>query len=266
MKKRKKPESGALTEKQQYIKHRQIIFTVVCLFSLKKIVYNDKKIRGGKLVRIITLMENTQGEEGCAFEHGLSLYIETEKHKILADTGATGAFAENAEKLGVDLSSVDMVVLSHGHYDHSGGILTFTEKNRHARIYMQQKATGDFYHGERYIGIDRRIPDLPQVEMIRGDRVLDGEVSLFSNITGRRCFPQSNLVLTRKINGKEQQDTFDHEQCLVIKEGKEQVLVSGCAHNGILNILDRYREIYGGMPARVISGFHMMKKTPYTEE
>ena len=61
-------------------------------------------------------------------------------------------------------------------------------------------------------------------------------------------------------------DTFDHEQCLVIKEGKEQVLVSGCAHNGILNILDRYREIYGGMPARVISGFHMMKKTPYTEE
>ena len=92
MKKRKKPESGALTEKQQYIKHRQIIFTVVCLFSLKKIVYNDKKIRGGKLVRIITLMENTQGEEGCAFEHGLSLYIETEKHKILADTGATGAF------------------------------------------------------------------------------------------------------------------------------------------------------------------------------
>ena len=46
---------------------------------------------------------------------------------------------------------------------------------------MQQKATGDFYHGERYIGIDRRIPDLPQVEMIRGDRVLDGEVSLFEH-------------------------------------------------------------------------------------
>ena len=82
-------------------------------------------------MKIITLMENTQGEEGCAFEHGLSLYIETEKHKILADTGATGAFAENAEKLGVNLSSVYMVVLSHGHYDHSGGILTFTEKNRH---------------------------------------------------------------------------------------------------------------------------------------
>ena len=67
MKKRKKPESGALTEKQQYIKHRQIIFTVVCLFSLKKIVYNDKKIRGGKLVKIITLMEKYTGRRRLRF-------------------------------------------------------------------------------------------------------------------------------------------------------------------------------------------------------
>lgn len=198
MKKRKKPESGALTEKQQYIKHRQIIFTVVCLFSLKKIVYNDKKIRGGKLVKIITLMENTQGEEGCAFEHGLSLYIETEKHKILADTGATGAFAENAEKLGVDLSSVDMVVLSHGHYDHSGGILTFTEKNRHARIYMQQKATGDFYHGERYIGIDRRIPDLPQVEMSGETGFWTGKFRFFPTLQGDGVFPKAIWCLPGK--------------------------------------------------------------------
>lgn len=58
----------ALIEKQQHIKRRQIIFAVVCLFSLKKIVYNDKKIRGGKFVKIITLMENTQGEEGCAIK------------------------------------------------------------------------------------------------------------------------------------------------------------------------------------------------------
>lgn len=91
-----------------------------------------------------------------------------------------------------------MVVLSHGHYDHSGGILTFTEKNRHARIYMQQKATGDFYHGERYIGIDRRIPDLPQVEMIRGDRVLDGEVSLFPTLQGDGVFPKAIWFLPGK--------------------------------------------------------------------
>lgn len=61
-------------------------------------------------------------------------------------------------------------------------------------------------------------------------------------------------------------DQFCHEQCLVIKTEGETLLLSGCAHNGILNILDRYKEIYGDEPDRVISGFHMMKKTEYTEK
>ena len=60
-------------------------------------------------------------------------------------------------------------------------------------------------------------------------------------------------------------DSFAHEQCTVITERGKNVLVSGCAHNGILNILDRYCELYGGEPDAVISGFHMMKKTDYTE-
>ena len=78
-------------------------------------------------MKIIAVMEDTCGNGFCAFEHGLSVYVETKKHKILLDTGATGAFAENAKKLGIDLKAIDTVVLSHGHYDHSGGILTFAE-------------------------------------------------------------------------------------------------------------------------------------------
>ena len=70
-------------------------------------------------MKLITLVENTKGASGCACEHGLSIYIETNKHKILMDTGASGTFIENAQLLGVDLSQVDMLVLSHGHYDHA---------------------------------------------------------------------------------------------------------------------------------------------------
>ena len=62
------------------------------------------------------------------------------------------------------------------------------------------------------------------------------------------------------------QDDFKHEQCLVINEAGKKVLLSGCAHHGILNILDRYHELYGGYPDVVISGFHMMKKNGYTDE
>ena len=87
-------------------------------------------------MKITTLMENTASAECYTAEHGLSIFIETKNHVILFDSGASGAFADNAEKLGVDLGKVEMAVLSHGHYDHGGGLLRFMEKNKTAPIYM----------------------------------------------------------------------------------------------------------------------------------
>lgn len=214
---------------------------------------------------IAVLMEDTCGNPQCEYEHGLSLYIETKQHKILMDTGASDKTWGNARQLGADLSEVDTVVLSHGHYDHSGGLLTLRQINQDAVIYMQRTALADYYHGERYIGIDKEIGQMPKVQMLFGDRKIDEELSLFTGITERRFWPQSNLGLSMRVDGADIQDEFAHEQCLVIR-GEKNLLISGCAHNGILNILDRYREIYGGSPDIVISGFHMMKKTDYTEE
>ncbi len=220
-------------------------------------------------MRIINLMEDTQGRAGCINEHGLSFYIETAHHKLLVDTGATGDFIRNAEVLGIDLKQVDTVILSHGHYDHSGGILPFVELNPTAGIYMQQSAGDDYYSirddGEAYIGIDKRIPDLPQLKALEGDCKIDEELFLFTGIRGRRFWAKSNLRLKRKADDGLVQDEFDHEQCLVISAEGIKILLSGCAHNGILNILDRYREIYGDDPDVVISGFHMIQKE-YTEE
>lgn len=217
------------------------------------------------------MIENTQGSrKDCLAEHGLSFYVETENHHILSDTGATGAFAVNAEKLGVDLSSVDMVVLSHGHYDHAGGILNFAEKNDHARILMQKLAGAHYCRKneelEKYIGIDRRILELPQVELLDGDLIIDEELSLFGGVSGRKLWPAGNLALKVKCGDIYCQDEFLHEQYLVISENGIQVLISGCAHNGILNILEKHHQIYGKDPDAVFSGFHMMKRDGYTEE
>lgn len=217
-------------------------------------------------MRIITLIENTPGAPGCAHEHGLSLYIETDRHTLLLDTGATGAFADNADALGLDLSRVDTVVLSHGHYDHTGGVLRLADRAPAARIYMQRGAGGDFYHGDRYIGIDKAILTLPNLVLLEGDCRLDEELFLFTGVTGRRFWPQSNLELRAAASdGSLVQDTFSHEQYLVITQGSRRILLSGCAHNGILNILDRYRALFGTDPDGVISGFHMKKATPYTD-
>lgn len=217
-------------------------------------------------MKVVTLVENSCENEVCGCEHGLSLYVETEQHKLLLDTGASDLFSSNAEKLGIDLTQVDTLVLSHGHYDHGGGILKFAEINPNAKIYMQKNALDDYYHGERYIGIDKEIAQLAQIQLVDGDFKIDDELSLFSNITGRLFWPQGNLELKKRMDGIDIQDDFSHEQCLVISQKEGNYLLSGCAHNGILNIIEKYRQIYGEDPLAVISGFHMMKKTEYDDE
>ena len=218
-------------------------------------------------MKIITLVENTSEKEECFAEHGLSIYIETEKHKLLLDTGQTDAVVKNAETLGIDLAAVDTVILSHGHYDHSGGILPFSKLNRTAKIVMQRKAAEPHYNGERYLGIDTDILKLPNVRLIDSDIRLDDELFLFSGIKGRRCYPQGNKMLSCLKDGVKTEDDFAHEQCLVITQNGKHWLLSGCAHNGILNILDRYGELFGNEPDYVVSGFHMMKRdAEHTEE
>lgn len=217
-------------------------------------------------MEIYVLIEDTPGNPACHHGHGLSLYVKTQKHRLLMDTGADGRFVENAAVLGIDLTGVDTVILSHGHYDHAGGIMQFAQMNPDAGIYMQHNVGGEYYHGEKYIGIDKEILSLPQARLLDGDFRIDEELSLFTHITGRRSFPKSNLVLQEHSCGRAVQDGFSHEQCLVIRSEGKQVLLSGCAHNGILNILDRYRELYGSSPDLVVSGFHMMKKEAYTPE
>lgn len=149
-------------------------------------------------MRIMNLMENTKGREGCVFAHGLSFYVETAKHRLLLDLGPSEETLTNAQRLGVDLSLVDTVILSHGHYDHSGGLLAFAEKNAKAVIYMQESATGEFFADDgaevcrqyRYIGIDQRIKELSQVRRLRGDFTIDEELEVFtirSGVKGIGC-------------------------------------------------------------------------------
>lgn len=221
-------------------------------------------------MKIINLIEDTPGSSNCLYEHGLSFYIETKKHKILMDTGASDTFIKNATQLGIDLKQVDIVVLSHGHYDHSGGILSFVKINPNATIYIQKNAGNDYYsireNGPAYIGIDKKILLLSNIVYIDDLLNIDDELTIFSNITDRKFWPQTNQRLKKRENGILIQDDFDHEQCLVVNENNCSYLFSGCAHNGIVNILKRYDQIFKKYPDKIISGFHMIKKIPYDQD
>ncbi|MBR4759911.1 MAG: MBL fold metallo-hydrolase [Lachnospiraceae bacterium] len=224
-------------------------------------------------MRIINLIENTEGHSGCAFAHGLSFYVETAKHKLLLDLGPSGETLQNAQTLGIDLSAVDTVILSHGHYDHSGGIMPFTKINDHAVIYMQKSATDDYYADDgkhtteryRYIGIDKEIAALSQVRFLDGDAKIDDELELFVIRSRTHELPFTNRRLLLRRGDEYRQDDFRHEHFLVIRQEEKSVLLSGCAHNGILSILDAYTDKYGKAPDLVVSGFHLMKKTDYRE-
>ena len=205
-------------------------------------------------MKIVTLMENTTCREDLACEHGLSLYIETGDRKILFDAGQSGAFADNAEKLGIDLTQVDTVILSHGHYDHGGGLLRFLEVNQTAPIYLSRYAFEPHHNAaEKYIGLDPALQDSGRLIFV-DDRLELGEGITLHACRDRICSqPMDSAGLTVLENGVLNPEDFRHEQYLLLEEDGKQVCISGCSHRGILNITDWFR------PHVLVGGFHFMK-------
>lgn len=208
-------------------------------------------------MRICVLMENSALNSRFACEHGLSLYIEAAGKKILFDAGQTTAFADNAALMGVDLSAVDFAVLSHGHYDHSGGLAHFLEINDHAPVYVHRRAFEPHYHGEeRYIGVDPALAHHSRVVLTDDAFVLSDSLSLCTCAGLPAPHPASvKGMMTKTENGFEI-DTFPHEQYLVIEENGKRVVISGCSHKGVLNIVSWLS------PDILVGGFHFMKLDP----
>ena len=203
-------------------------------------------------MKIVTLMENTSCREDLCFEHGLSLYLETGSHKILFDAGQSAAFADNAQTLGVDLGNVDFAVLSHGHYDHSGGLGKFLEANENAPVYVSRWAFEPHWESDgRYVGVDLSLQETGRIRYVAEKTVLAEGITLFRLETA----PMDTAGLLVEENGVRLPDDFRHEQYLLLEEAGKRILISGCSHKGILNIMEAFR------PDILIGGFHFMKIT-----
>ena len=203
------------------------------------------------------LIENSASQPALAAEHGLSLYIEACGKRILFDAGQSAAFADNAEKLGVDLASVDLAILSHGHYDHSGGLTRFLELNDHAPVYMHRRAPEPHYNGtEKYIGIDPALTESSRIIYTDDMLALGAGLTLCTCNAQITDCPASARGMTVRTGEAYVQDSFDHEQYLIIEENEKRIVVSGCSHKGILNIV-RWLS-----PDVLVGGFHFMKLDP----
>ena len=205
-------------------------------------------------MKVTVLTENTSAC-GLPTEHGLSLFIETEKVKILFDTGQSDLFIANAEQLGVDLRTVDVCVLSHGHYDHGGGLTAFLALNELAPVYMSRYAFAKLYNASgKEIGIDRRLKENPRVRLTDEKTTVGEGLTLYACNDRDKRIDMGSYGLSRMVDGRLMPDDFRHEQYLLIEEGGKRILISGCSHKGIINIEEWFR------PDVLIGGFHLMKQ------
>ena len=212
-------------------------------------------------MKITTLIENTAVSPALTAEHGLCLFVETDQARFLFDAGQSGAFADNAGKLGIDLKTVDFAVLSHGHYDHGGGMTRFLERNRRAKFYVNQHAFEVYCNGtQKYIGLDRRLRDSHRLVLTGDEHTIAPGLTLHSCNGLPRPVPTDPFGLTERVGQFFLPDDFRHEHYLLVQEAGKRVLFSGCSHKGILNILHWFR------PDVLVGGFHFKQLPPDSEQ
>lgn len=214
-------------------------------------------------MKLTVVLENTAVDRLSA-AHGLSLYLEVGEHKILFDAGPDSVLLQkNADTLGIDLSDVTLAMLSHGHYDHAGGLRGFFERNSNAPLYLHRLADQPYYASEnvgfRYIGMDPQIREeyAARFRPVDDQLVLGENLTFFSDIKTGDLLPSGNSSLLEPSGEAYIPDRFLHELNLLIRDNGKLILIAGCAHRGIVNIIRRAEEIAGRAPDAVFSGFHL---------
>ncbi|MGQ9546854.1 MAG: MBL fold metallo-hydrolase [Dehalococcoidia bacterium] len=224
-------------------------------------------------IQVTTLSENTAGKTHLHAEWGLSILIEVDNCRILLDTGQTFSAAHNAIAMGIDLSQIDRIVLSHGHFDHTGGLLHVLKMVKgEVEIIAHPDIWGAKYvkrpeQKERYIGV----PFLKEMAEALGAsfKLTKEPVSISENIVTSGEIPmvtqyeEVDKELYVKEKGELKPDLLWDDQAVFIKSSKGLIIILGCAHRGIINTIVHAQKITGIEPVyAVIGGTHLISASP----
>lgn len=224
------------------------------------------------MIRITILSENTATRPDLVPEDGLSVFIETDSHKILMDSGWKDHFLSNADALGVDAAAADTVILSHNHYDHGRSMPLFFDKrpDHGYRFYLSSDALWPVFHRRADGSLTSTSSGLTDGELIRRrvpHKYIEApvyrpfadepEIVLLSRFE-RRCAFEPMLEEFRQQRGAELvRDEFNHELALALPAKEGLVLLTGCAHNGVCNMVLAAEERLGRPVIAVIGGTHL---------
>jgi 7,8-dihydropterin-6-yl-methyl-4-(beta-D-ribofuranosyl)aminobenzene 5'-phosphate synthase len=214
-------------------------------------------------MRLVVLADNRKISRDLQTEHGLCIYLETDQYKILLDTGASDVFIQNANKLDINLQEVDYAFISHGHSDHIGGLSYFLALNTKAKVIMSTAIQHQLYFSKRdrlhsisaNINLDAY---RNRIIFVEKEISIADEIHVYSNQSTKYATPLGNKNLFRKEgNGEFISDDFNHE--LIFTIGKEKLFVyTGCAHNGLQNILETVTTNISTPISWIVGGFHLL--------
>lgn len=215
-------------------------------------------------MRITVLVENTTPTKALTAEHGLSLYLEYRGTPCLLDAGASGAFAANADTLGIPLDKIRIALLSHGHYDHAGGLGEFLRRNAGAPVYAMAGACQAYYSGDGEKRHDIGIP-APVKASLAGrlhpvDRVtqlLPGLWLVPHTTPGLEAIGKAKKLYRGTADGVVPDD-FSHEMSVVLETSRGLVVCNSCCHAGLQAVLGEVTEQFPGQPILAfVGGLHM---------
>ncbi|MFZ5517965.1 MAG: MBL fold metallo-hydrolase [Candidatus Zhuqueibacterota bacterium] len=179
--------------------------------------------------KVTILYDNYVFTPGTASEWGFSCLVQGFEKTILFDTGGKGdILMSNIGVLGVDLKKVDIIVLSHNHWDHTGGLFNVLEKNPNVTVYAPKSFPDDFIGKVTQTGAKIERVDQP-LEVCR------------------------DVILTGEIAGPV------NEQSLILKTKQGAVVITGCSHPGIVKIVKKASEVVSGRVYMTFGGFHLMR-------
>lgn len=216
----------------------------------------------------LTILVDNSADDNLLVEHGFSLWIETESQRILFDTGQGTALSANAYALECDLSQADMLVLSHGHYDHTGGVPHVLNVNPGIPVYCHAGAFLPRYSIDPQGGVKpvsmlqksrASLMDLPsgQIHWIAEPQLIYPDIGISGSIPRLYAFEDTGGPFFLDPEG-DRPDMLDDDQALWIQTDGGLVIIVGCCHSGLLNTVEHIRRVSGIDKIRgIVGGLHL---------